>query len=310
MLLEIILPVFGLVLFGYAAVRAGVFKPAHVAGLASFCFTFAVPVLLLSNLASADLPPSIEWPLLLSYYLGGLCCWALAMAAGRWLFGLPLAGQAMMGFVGAFSNTALLGIPLILASIGPAGAVPMFMILAIHAAVYFTLFSVISGLGSGQGETLRVQLLALGRDLVTNPILLGLAAGMVINLAQIPVPGILQTMIDKLAAAALPASAFAMGASLARYRIAGNLLQSGLLIGLKLLVHPLLVFLLGRLVFDLSDVWLATAVLMAAMPTGINGYVLAEKNQSCVPATATAILAGTALSVGTLSLVLMALGIA
>jgi malonate transporter and related proteins len=310
MLLDIILPVFGLVLFGFFSARSGLFKQAHVAGLASFCFTFAVPVLLFNNMASAQFSPQIEWPLLLSFYGGGLSCWLLAMAAGRWLFGLPLRGQAIMGFVGAFSNSALLGIPLVLASVGPEGTVPMVMLLMIHAAVYFSLFSVVTAVAEGHGESLPRQLRRLGGDLVTNPILLGLAAGMLVNLLGIPLPGVVHTMVDRMASAALPASAFAMGASLARYRIAGNLTQAGLLVGIKLAVHPTLVFVLGKLVFGLSGVWLSTAVLMAAMPTGINAYVLAERNDVCVPVAATAILAGTALSVASVSVVLLVLGIA
>ncbi len=310
MLLEIILPVFGLVLFGFLAARSKIFKSEHVVGLATFCFTFTVPVLLFDNMVSAQLPDHVEWPFLLSFYLGGLSCWLLGMLGGRLLFGQQLDGQAMMGFTSAFSNSALLGIPLVLASLGTAGTVPMFMLLMIHAAIYFSLHSVLLGIAHGQGTSIRHQLLSIGRDLATNPIILGLASGLLVNLLQIPLPGVVATMVDRMAAAALPASAFAMGASLAKYRIAGNLAQAGLMTGLKLMLHPLLVFVLGHLIFGVSGVWLATAVLMAAMPTGINAYVLAERTGLCVPATATAILGGTAFSVVSISVVLMALGIA
>ena len=68
-LLEIIIPVFGLVGFGYLAGRLGMFDQARVRGLSSFAFTFAIPALLFRSMAQMELAGAVAWPFLLSYYL-------------------------------------------------------------------------------------------------------------------------------------------------------------------------------------------------------------------------------------------------
>lgn len=310
MVLDIILPVFGLVLFGYLAARFGLFKAQHIAGLANFCFTFAVPVLLFSSLSGARLPKEIDWGFMLSFYIGGLSTFFLGMVIGRRFFGLKIDGQALMGMTSAFSNTALLGIPLIIAALGKDASLAVFMLISVHSAIYFSLVTVLVSFRNGGSGSVVTQVGAVLKDLATNPILIGLVCGMVVSLTGVTLPHVVTTMASQLGSAGVPASAFAMGATLSQYRIAGSLPQAAIMVLLKQVLHPLLVWLLAHYVFGVSGVWLGAAVLMAAMPTGINVYVFAARyGGDAVPATSTAILVSTALSVVTMATVSMLLGL-
>ncbi|MGE0862098.1 MAG: AEC family transporter, partial [Gammaproteobacteria bacterium] len=86
-------------------------------------------------------------------------------------------------------------------------------------------------------------------------------------------------------AAAGPGCALvALGVGLAQYRLGGGWREVALLVALKNLLCPLLVWLLGG-ALGLAPAWLAVAVLMAAMPTGINAYIFAsqyQRRQDCV----------------------------
>jgi hypothetical protein len=56
-----------------------------------------------------------------------------------------------------------------------------------------------------------------------------------------------------------------------------------LLVALKTALHPALVWLLATRVFDLPASWTAVAVTLAALPTGINTYLFAQRYQVCAP---------------------------
>jgi malonate transporter and related proteins len=310
MILDIILPVFGLVLFGYLAARFGLFKTQHIAGLANFCFTFAVPVLLFSSLSGARLPSEIDWGFMLSFYIGGLATFFAGMMIGRRFFALKLDGQALMGMTSAFSNTALLGIPLIIAALGKESSLAVFMLISVHSAVYFSLVTVLVSFRAGAEGSIAGQIGAVLKDLATNPILIGLVCGMAVSISGITLPHVITTMASQLGSAGVPASAFAMGATLSQYRIAGSLPQAAVMVLLKQVMHPLLVWALAYYVFGVTGIWLGAAVLMAAMPTGINVYVFAARyGGDAVPATSTAILVSTAMSVVTMALVSTLLGL-
>jgi hypothetical protein len=87
-IVDIVLPLFGVLAMGYAAARLGAFDEAANRGLALFVFMFAMPMLLFRALASATLPQQIPWGFMLSYYGGAFVVFAVAMLAGRLLFAL------------------------------------------------------------------------------------------------------------------------------------------------------------------------------------------------------------------------------
>jgi malonate transporter len=110
-LLNVIVPVFGVAVLGFVAVRFGLLTPAGVQGLVLFVFDFAIPVLLFRSLATIALPEHIEWGFLAAFYTGSAVTYALGMAAWRFLFGRPFDQAAIFGMSAAFCNTVFLGIP-------------------------------------------------------------------------------------------------------------------------------------------------------------------------------------------------------
>jgi len=76
---------------------------------------------------------------------------AVAMAAGRWVFRLGLQEQAIMAFTATFSNTVLLGIPIIYTAFGERGLLPVTLITSFHSIVLLTLATTIIEVGQGHG---------------------------------------------------------------------------------------------------------------------------------------------------------------
>lgn len=299
--LDIVLPVFGILALGFVAAKKGGFDEAANRGLSLFVFTFSLPLLLFQAIASAKLPHDIPWSFLLTYYGGTFLAMGLAMLLGRLFFGRRLDEQGVLALGGGFSNVSMLGIPLILATFGEAAALPLFILLSVHALTLLPVITSVIEAGRGKNQRLHRVLLSIGRGLVTNPIILGLATGLACNLAGVTLPGVFLAAIKTLGGAAIPCALFVLGASIARYRIAGSLAEPVCLVIVKNLIHPAIIWFLGTQVFELPRLWWSVAVTLAALPTGVTAYLFAQRYQTYVAPTATTILISTLFSALTLS---------
>jgi len=309
-IIEIILPVFGIVLIGYVAGRSKFFKASDIEGVSKFVFNIAIPVMLFRTMATVELPDQIEWGYLASYYIGAFAVYGFGMITGRTAFSQHLGEQGVFGLGAAYSNLVLLGIPLVLLTFGEEGTVPMFMLLAFHSALMFLTVSAIGEFNRGRGQSIGSLLQATFLGLAKNPIVGGLMLGLLFNLMKWTIPDPIDQIIGTLGAAGVPGAVFSLGASLSLYRLAGHLPETLTLVGLKLLIHPILVYLLATFVFQVDPLWTSVAVLVAALPVGVNVYLFAQRYNACIAPVATSILLSTALSVVTISVLLMLLNIA
>lgn len=308
-ILDIILPVFGIVGLGYAAARFGLFPIEANKGLSRFVFDFAIPALLFRTMATTTLPDQIEWGYLISYFGGGYVAWILGTALSYVLFRRTGAAPALAGMTAGFSNTVLLGVPLILTTFGDQATLPVFLLIAFHSWQLLSVVTVQAEVGIGAWDEMRRLPVNVGRGLIRNPIIIALAAGVAVNLIGLPIPSFADTLLEMLGRAALPCALFAMGASLSAYRIAGAMPEAGVGSCLKLGVHPLVTWFLATHVFEVTPLWRDVAVIIAALPVGVNVYMMAQRYESGVPAAATALILSTAASVGSIAVVLWVLGV-
>ena len=308
-MIDIVLPVFGVIAIGYGAAKAGWMGESAIDGLNQFCFNIAIPLLLFRLLATSEFPETAPWGYLVTYYGGVGIVYLAAILLGGRLFGFTLVEGAVFGLCAGFSNTIMIGIPLVLRAFGEEASFPLFVLIGLHGVILMTLTTVLAEIGLGRGDTLAKLPRAVGKRLISNPIIIGLLAGFAYNLTGQPLPQTLDAVLETLGSAALPCATFAIGTSISRFHLAGSVGHLSLITVLKLLVHPVLVWVLGRYAFDLSPLWLSVAVLLAALPVGITGYLFAERYRVIVPAAASAVLVSTILSFLTVSVVLSYLGV-
>ncbi|WP_193181274.1 AEC family transporter [Nisaea sediminum] len=308
-LIDIVLPVFGTVFIAYGAARLGWFPEAAVDSLSKFVFNFAIPPMLFHTMARQTLPDPIEWEFLISFFGAGYAVWLLGMLISLWWFRRDFAHASLAGMTGAFGNTVLLGIPLILTTFGDAGTLPVFLIIAFHSWQYFAVVTILVEGGRGQKGALLAIPVSIVRSLATNPILIGLIAGLAWNIFALPLPKPVSDIAQFMGRAALPCAVFAMGASLARYRLSGAIWEA--LVGslLKLVLFPALTYLLATHVFSMDPLWRNVAVIVAALPVGVNVYLFADRYNAGTQAAATSMLLSTFLSFGTIAFVLHFLGV-
>jgi malonate transporter and related proteins len=304
---DIVLPVFGVIAFGYACAWTGLLRERVAEGVSDYVYTVAVPLLIFRTLAEARLPDVSPWGYWGVYFFGAAVAWAIAQTLSVMAFGRDKREAIVHGLTSAQSNIVLVGIPLVLSAVGEAGAVPLFLLVAVNLPLMMTAASLMME-GTGAGLS-RAALLSVAKNLATNLILIGFAAGLAAQFLGIRPSGAPKAVIDLIAQSAVPCALFAMGLALRRYGIFGDLNMSAVVTALKLLIHPLIVWLLVTFVVPMPPVFATVAVLFAAMPCGINAYLLAERFQTGVAAAAGAVTLSTTLSMLTISFWLWMAGV-
>ncbi len=299
--LLIVLPVFGLIATGYAARHFRLVAERTGEGLADFVFTLAVPCLLFRTLARAEIPATQPWGYWIAYFSGLGIVWALAMVIAARGFGRKGPELVVSGFSAGQSNTVLVGIPIILKAYGEAGAVPLALLLAVHLPVTMTLATLLA-------EGRNASLTGLARKLFGHPILIGIMLGALLRPVAGAIPQPAWSIIEALALTAAPCALVSLGIAMHRYGLKSGVALPAILSGLKLLLHPALVFLLAMHVFAMPVEWAGVAVLFAACPCGVNAYLFAERYGQGVADASSAIALSTGLAVLTMSGWLVLLG--
>jgi malonate transporter and related proteins len=300
-LLDVILPVFGVIGMGYLAVRLGWFSDSAVDGLMSFTQNFAIPCLLFSAIARLDLGQSFDPRLLASFYTGAATGFLAGMLGARFIFGRDWEDAVAIGFCCLFSNSLMLGLPITERAYGADALQANYAIVALHSPFCYglgiTAMEIVRARGTGQSAT-RLAM-TVGRAMFRNALILGILLGFVVNLGGIPLPGPVHGTLDLMIRAAIPAALFGLGGVLVRYRPEGDLKVIGYVVAVSLLLHPATVWLMGR-VTDLGQSGLRSAVLTAAMAPGVNCYIFANMYGRARRVAASAVLLGTGVSVITI----------
>ncbi len=203
--------------------------------------------------------------------------------------------------VGCFANIGFIGLPIAQGFWGDEGVRLFLVIMSVHSLtlVPITLYLVESD--NGGGHVIARLIDALKGNVILLSLLVGLFwAGM-----DIPYPLWLDSILALPAQTAAPVGLFAGGLALSRVRPEGDLLQSLTVVAAKLLLVPLMVWISARLVFDLPDLWVQIAVVLAALPAGLIPYMVASNRGIAPRRAASALLISAPISALTLTALLV-----
>lgn len=303
-----IAPVFLVILAGFAFARGGLISRSAEAGLMEFVLRVGVPALLFRTMVDAR-PPGGETLRLWGIYFGALAVmWIVSALVTQFALRRPKEDQPMVAMSACFGNVVLLGIPIVLAIYGREAATPVAVITSIHTALLWLGATLHVEAVSEHGQTsARALVTELGQNLLANPIILAVLAGTLWRQTGIGLGESPRAMLDLLAQAGVPCALFTLGLSLRDFSIRGQVPTLTALLLIKLVGLPLLVWALAFHVVRLDPVWAGVAVLFAACPTGVNAFVLAKQYGRVINSTSGAVALGTALSVGSMTAILVVL---
>lgn len=307
-IVNVIAPVFALMAIGYLAVRWRVFPKEGVRGLVAFVNNFGTPCLLFTAMVNSDFSSIFNWSVIVPFYIGSVTCMVLGVVIAMRLFKARPGEAVSSGFTAMFANTVLVGIPIMSRAYGEAALPTTFSIIAFHAPLLITLGMITMELMRRDGQPIHRAMISASIRVVQNPLLWGILLGVLVNHFDIPIAEPVNAVILMMSAAVVPSALFGLGGALNDYRLADNWLQALLISFVRLVIHPAMAWVIMVPVLKLDSELAKYAVLLAAMPAGINVYVFATYYNRGVNVATNTVLISTVLSAFTLTAWLLFLG--
>jgi malonate transporter len=307
-ILNVIAPVFGLLAVGYVAVRFKLFPATGVDALVAFVNNFATPCLLFEAMLTADFKTAYNFAIITPFYVGALTSMFGGMFLAVRLFRTTKPEGVVAGFSAMFTNTVLVGIPIIQRAYGASAMPVVYSIITFHSTLLITGGMLIMELARREGTSVRKTLALAGLRVFKNPLLWGIGLGIAGNLVGLKLIEPAQAFVDMMSASVMPAALFGLGGALNEYKLSENWLQSLVMSLFKLVVHPLIAWVLIVPVLHVDPSIARYGVMLAAMPSGINAYVFATYYNRNINVAANSLLISTVLSLLTISFWLTFLG--
>jgi malonate transporter and related proteins len=283
----LILPVFAVIVTGWAAAHMGYVSRGLSDGLIHFAYNVAMPALLVVTIAQEPARALLAWRFLIAFGGGSLVCFALVFLVVRALGGGGVAGPAMQGWAASMTNTGFVALPILQATYGSRAVLPAAIATVFVAVVMFPCAVILQELDPNNARSSRIEPAKLARHVILNPMVLSTLMGVAWSVSGAPIPGpvgaYLRILADSLTACAL----FAIGLGLSIDGLLANFGRSASLTIVKLIVLPLIVLGLSIEV-QLDPLYTAAAVICGAVPTAKTVYILSGEyrcEESLVAAT-------------------------
>lgn len=305
--LMIVIPVFALIFAGWLARRLAVLGPNATTELNRFVVYLALPALLFHIVAHARWSQIWQPGFIAVFTIGCMVVFALTVLVSL-RRPLHLADAVIDGLNAGYPNTGFIGFPLVLVAIGQKALEPTLVATIITVCVLFGVAIVLIEIGLQTEKRPAHMVLKILRSLARNPLLVAPLLGTLVPLSGVAIPSSAETFLKLLGGAASPCALVALGLFLAEKRegAAPAMVPACLLVGFKLILQPVLTWVLASFVFELPATLSHTAVLLAALPTGTGPFMLAEFYRREAAMTSNVILVSTILSLLSISAYLYA----
>ncbi len=298
--LSALLPVVVLTALGLLAGRLRWIRPEATRDLANLVFLVLSPALLFRTMAAAE-PSRVPLLPVASYFAACVLVFAGTLLVRGWT-----RAAAVQGLAATFSNTFMVGVPLVSLVWGEAGLAPLFTLISLHALVLLTLATLALELAPGsrrtEGGAWRAAARAV-RQAVVHPVPLPILAGLAWGQTGWALPAVLDKPLQLLGQALGPIALLMVGVSLAGIRIGERWREALVLSLLKVVLLPLLVAGLG-LALGLSGLPFAVMVVAACLPIGANVFLFSQRYGVVEDEVTAAVGLSTLLSLASLSVAL------
>ncbi len=299
-IVNLAMPFFGLILLGVLAAHLIDIEERGLAWLNAFVIYFALPALIFLTVAAAPFERLVDWPFILATTLATYLAFILPFILFVFGFGTPITIAAIQGTSASYGNVGYMGLPLAVAFFGSEAAVPAALIFCFDCTLQFVLTPLLATLGRRERAHPATIALRVAKLVCTHPFIVATILGAIASALKLQAPVMLASLLEMLSRAAGPAALFALGVTLGMRRFAGIGSEFPVIVLTKLFVHPTLVFAMLWLLGSVDPLWVSVAIMMAALPTATNAFVLATQFNAYVEGASSSILVSTALSAVTI----------
>ncbi|KQY20198.1 AEC family transporter [Rhizobium sp. Root483D2] len=305
----LVLPFFGLIFVGYLTAKFARNQAGEGAGdamgwLNVFIIYIALPALFFKLVSKTPIEQLTRFDFVFASIGATYTVFALVFSAGYLIRRNSLAESTVQGLAGAYGNIGYMGPGLALLALGERAAVPVALIFCFENVLHFMVAPAMMALAGGEKSSPARLVLGIARKILLHPFILSTIAGVIAASMSFQPPLPVQRLIDYLAQAAAPCALFAMGVTLALRPLKRIPAEIAYIVPAKLILHPVLMYLVLSFVGNFDPVWVQTAVLLAALPTATNVFVIGQQYGVWQERASATILITTVLSVATVTMLL------
>lgn len=311
-IVNLAMPFFGLILLGLLAARLWRKGEDGLAWINIFLVWFALPALIFKVIAEAPFEKLASWPFILSTSGVTAIAFLAMLIAARVFLGSAPRTAALQATAASYGNVGYMGLPLAVAFFGAAAAVPAALVFCFDCTVEFVLTALFATLAHETNEDAHwgEVTLRLVREVIGHPFIIATILGAVASGLRFTPPGAIATMLDMLMRSAGPCALFALGVTVGQRRMTGAGRDLALTAIIKTILQPtaaaavLIVLLPG-----LDPLWRHVGIMMAALPTASNAFILASQYRANVQGASAAVIVTTVISAITIPLLVYAMGV-
>ncbi len=286
-ILSIISPLITVALLGYFCTRTKWLSKIQLDALSKFTFSISIPAFLFYQMAKADFSEQVSPQLFAAFYFPVLTCYSLAWLINFFFFqNNPAknsntnphnnsAASAVFALGASYSNTIIVGLPVLLAALGEQVIGIIFLIVTFHSAMLFALTAAIAAKSSSQ----KFNWFTFIKQTINNPLIISILSGLIVNISGLTLPVFLQNSLALISKPAIALALFILGASLAFYQVRKTITFITIASLAKLILLPSLVYFSSHYIFELDDFIITVLVILSACPTGVNAYLIAVNHK-------------------------------
>lgn len=309
---QALIPVVTLIVLGFLIVRVGWLRAEGMRDISNVAFLVLAPALLFRSMATVHLA-EIDFTPVAIYFCAIWIVFAIIMAKHGFN-----KRAAVLALSTTFSNTLMIGVPLVSMAYGQEGLVTLFALMSVHSLIMLTMVTSIVEFADAREANSSAdtagwssRLISLGLTLMRatkatllHPVPLPILIGLLYSTTGLTIPLPLDQTLQLIGSAFSPIALMLVGATLAINKDLGHI-KTGLLLALtKNCIHPLVMFALGMLV-GLRGVGFKVMILSAALPIGANVYLYATRYKVAEQEVTASIAASTVLALVTLTAVML-----
>ncbi|WP_372765805.1 AEC family transporter [Pseudoalteromonas sp.] len=269
-------PLVVLVVLGYLTMRKGRVNQGTISDLSNITFSCLFPLFLFINIAEAKLSGALSYTVFLTFYGAVIITFFITYFVSPRVFKKENEASAVHALGSTYSNTVIVGLPILISLISPNVTALVFLIISFHSAMLFAAASFLTSITTNKAFEVKLFFI----ELCKNPLLVGIYTGLLVNLTGVELPEFISKTLHLMTTPALTLALFILGANLYQYRIVGSVGQIVFASCVKLLLLPLSTLLIADGVFQLSSDIILILVVLTACPTGVNAYIVAcQQNQ-------------------------------
>jgi predicted permease len=265
-----------------------------------FLIYVSLPCLFFRLIADKSLDQLSNWPFVAITTFSTFCAFVLSFGAGLW-HTKSMPQSVMQGVAGSYSNIGYMGPPLILSAMGPAASAPVVLIFVFDNLLLFSLVPFLMAVAGVEKRTFSATARDVVWKVVTHPFNIATVVGIAASYFHLQLPEAADKIVGWLSGAAAPCALFLLGVTVALRPIRQMPGEVPALVFIKLVLHPLLVWLLLSAAGDFGETWTYAAVIMAALPPALNIFVISTQYNVGVERASACVLTGTLASMATLT---------